>query len=355
MPQVAIRFILVVMAPTPDPERPVTIYDVAKAAGVAPSTVSRALSRPGRVSAQTAARVRQVASELGYQRSPNAPALSLIPSRLLLMSVADIGNPVFVEVTRGAERVAEAAGYTFVLLDSRESSERERRIEQFLPAVDGVVLTSPRLPDSAIRMIAKQRPVVVLNRVVRGLPSVLTDAARGARRAAEHLGSLRHEDIVYLSGPEESWTDGMRWRSLQEAGMELVIRTRRMGPNFPTIKGGLDAAKLWAKEPSTAVVAFNDVMAIGFIRGLATMGLRVPADVSVVGFDNSQLGVLTSPSLTTVSSPLLDQGMTAAKNLLAIIGGATATSEPVLLPTKLVPRSSTSKVPGLLQIRTPRI
>src|SRR5699024_7726740 len=139
---------------------------------------------------------------------PTAPALSQIPSRLLVMSVADIGNPVFVEVIRGAEAAAEEAGYTIVLLDSRENSERERQVEQFLPAVDGAVLTSPRLSDSAIRMIAKQRPVVVLNRVVPGLPSVLTDASRGSQHAAGHLGSLGHEEIVYLSGPEQSWTDG---------------------------------------------------------------------------------------------------------------------------------------------------
>lgn len=339
------------MAQREDSTQPVTIYDVAEAAGVAPSTVSRALSRPGRVSARTAAKVRQVASDLGYQRSPTAPALTNIPSRLLVMSVADIGNPVFVEVTRGAEAAAEEAGYTLLLLDSRESSERERLLEQFLPAVDGVVLTSPRLSDSAIRMIAKQRPVVVLNRVVRGLPSVLTDASRGARRAAEHLGSLGHEEVTYLAGPEESWTDGMRWRSLQEAGLELSLRATRVGPIMPTVRGGFEAAKHWARNPTTAVVAFNDVMAIGFIRGLASLGLRVPGDVSVLGFDNSQLGILTSPSLTSVSSPLHEQGVTAVRNLLAIVGGAKPTHKPILLPTKLVPRASTSKATSLLRVR----
>lgn len=337
------------MALRRDSDSPVTIYDLAEAAGVAPSTVSRALSRPGRVSARTAAKVRQVASEMGYQRSPTAPALTKIPTRLLVMSVADVGNPVFVETLRGAQAAAEEAGYTLVLLDSRESHVREGTVEHFLPAVDGVLLTSPRLTDSAIRMLAKQRPVVILNRVVPGLPCVLTDASRGARRAAEHLGGLGHREIVYLSGPEKSWSDGMRWRSLQEAGTELSIRTRRLGPNIPTVHGGVEAAKRWVREPSTAVIAFNDIMAIGFIRGLAALGLRVPADVSVVGFDNSQLGVLTAPSLTSVSSPLREQGATAVKNLLAIIGGATPTHEPVLLPTKLVPRSSTGKVSGAAQ------
>lgn len=269
------------------------------------------------------------------------------------MSVADIGNPVFVETIRGAEAAAEDAGYTVVLVDVRESAERERQIEPFLPMIDGVILTSPRLSDSAVRTFAKQRPVIVLNRAVEGLPSVLTDATRGAQRALEHLADLGHDEIVYLSGPEESWTDGMRWRSLKRTGAELSIRTRRMGPIFPTTKGGLEAVRLWAKDPSTAVVAFNDVMAIGFIRGLSALGLRVPADVSVVGFDNSSLGVLTSPALTTVSAPLHDQGMVAVRNLLAIINGAAATSEPVLLPTRLITRSSTSRAPELLRVPPP--
>lgn len=325
------------------PRQAVTIYDVAERAGVAPSTVSRALARPGRVSAATAARVRTAAAELGYQRSSAAPNIAKIPSRLLAMLVADIANPVFVEVVRGAEAAAEAAGYTVMLIDSRESSARERTIEQFLPAIDGLLLTSPRLSDSGIRILAKQRPVVVLNRIVQGLPSVLTDAARGARRAAEHLGALGHREITYLAGPEASWTDGVRWRSLQEAGVELSIRTRRIGPQEPTTQGGVRASRRWAAQPSSAVIAFNDVMAIGFIQGLRALGIDVPGDVSVVGFDNSQVGALTTPALTSVASPLRSQGATATRNLLAIIGGARPTSEPVLLPVKLVPRASTAK------------
>lgn len=149
-----------------------TIYDVAEAAGVAPSTVSRALSRPGRVSAETAEKVRAAAARLGYRRATLAPALSAVPTRLLAMVVADIGNPLFVDVIRGAEAAAEAAGYTMLVVDTQESDQRERAaVENFLGAVDGLVLTSPRLSDAGIRAIAKQRPVIVLNRVVRGLPS----------------------------------------------------------------------------------------------------------------------------------------------------------------------------------------
>ncbi len=322
----------------------ITIYDVAAAAGVAPSTVSRALARPGRVSAETAAKVRAAATALGYRRSPTAPALASVSSKLIAMIVADIGNPVFIDVVRGAEAACEVAGYTMLLVNGQESATRERRAaEEFLSAVDGLILTSPRLSDSGIRMLAKQRPVMVLNRIVRGLPSVLTDASRGARRAVEHLGQLGHRKITYLGGPEASWTDGVRWRSVEEACLQLEIRTRRVGPNPPNPGGGERAAHQWAQSPTSGVVAFNDLMAIGFIRGLRALGVEVPRDVSVVSFDNSQTGSLTTPALTSVASPLSLQGATAVRNLVAIIGGARSSHEPVLLPVKLVPRASTGK------------
>ena len=321
-----------------------TIYDVAAAAGVAPSTVSRALARPGRVSAETAEKVRQAAARLGYRRATLTPALSTVPTRLLAMVVADIGNPLFVDVIRGAEAAAEEAGYTLLLFDTQESDQRERAAaEKFLAAVDGLVLTSPRLSDAGIRAIAKQRPVVVLNRVVRGLPAVLTDGARGVRRAAEHLGQLGHEEIAYIAGPEASWADGVRWRGLEEAGVELELRVRRIGPNLPTVEGGARAARRWAQQPTSAVIAFNDIMAVGFIRGLRALGFSVPGDVSVVGFDNSRTGALTVPALTSVASPLSLQGGTAVRNLLAIIGGARSSEQPVVLPVKLVARDSTAR------------
>lgn len=321
--------------------RRVTIYDVAAAAGVAASTVSRALARPGRVSAETAARVREAAATVGYQRAATAPALRAVPSRLLAIVVADINNPVFIDVVRGAEEAADEAGYTTLLIDARESDVRERRAaEQFIPAVDALVMASPRLSDAGIRAIAKHRPVVVLNRVVQGLPSVLTDNARGARRAMEHLGEFGHRDVSYLGGPESSWADGMRWRSVEEAGIELEMRVQRLGRRIPTVAGGEEAVGDWVQSPTSGVIAFNDIMAIGFIRGLRKLGLQVPEDVSVIGFDNSQVGKLATPALSSVASPLPWQGGTAVRNVLAIVGGARATANPVVLPTNLVVRES---------------
>src|SRR5215212_7288368 len=264
--------------------RAVTIYDVARAAGVAPSTVSRAFSRPGRVNAATAERIRQVAEELGYRVNPLARALSTARSQMIALVVSDVANPFYSEIIRGAQAEAAQAGYTLVLADAQESDRVERAaLERVLPSVDGVVLGGSRMPDSGIRMIAKQKPVVVLNRVVVDVPCVVPDNATGMRRAVEHLLRLGHDALTYVAGPEASWADGMRWRSLQDAAADLELRVRRIGPYSPDVPGGVRATEELVQSPATAVLAYNDQIAIGVVRGLGARGVQVPRDVSVVG------------------------------------------------------------------------
>ncbi|GAA0449415.1 LacI family transcriptional regulator [Paractinoplanes deccanensis] len=322
-------------------ERPPTIYDVAKAAGVAASTVSRAFARPGRVNFATAERIRRVAAELGYRVSPLARGLSAGRTSMIGLGVADIGNPFYTEIIRGAQDAAAEAGYTLLVTDARESGAREREaLERAVTTVDGLVLATSRMSDSAIRAIAKQRPVVVLNRAVTDVPSVLTDTADGMRRVVEHLAGLGHEGFTYVAGPEASWADGMRWRSLRE----LAPGSRRLGPYAPSVPGGGAAAADFLRAPSSAVVTYNDAMAIGLIRRLTVMGVRVPRDVSVVSFDNVEAAELVTPALTTVATPLRAMGRTAVVNVLAIANGAVPhTTEPMVLPSRLVVRASTAR------------
>lgn len=325
--------------------RPPTIYDVATAAGVAASTVSRAFSRPGRVNFETAERIRKVAADLGYRTNPLARALPTGRTSMIALVISDITNPFYNEIIRGAQSAAAGADYTMLLADAQESDRREREaLDRALPIVEGVVLATSRMSDSTIRMIAKQKAMIVLNRAVSDVPSVVTDNPRGIRRAVEHLAELGHHTITYVAGPEASWADGVRWRSLREAVMELELQCRRIGPFPPTVPGGNQAAVELAQHPTSAAIAYNDQIAIGLIRGLVAVGARVPADVSVIGFDNIFAADLITPRLTTVAAPLRSQGVTAVRNLLAIVGGARPrTGEPVVLPVKLVVRDSTAR------------
>ncbi len=324
-----------------------TIYDVATAAGVAASTVSRTFSRPGRVNPETAERIRAVAASLGYRANPLARALPTGRTSLIALVVSDVTNPVYFQVIRGAEREASAADYTLLVVDVHESAAVERKaLERSIPLVEGVVLGTSRMSDATIRTVAQQRPTVVLNRVVPGLPSVVTDNARGVRRALEHLGELGHTSVTYVAGPEASWADGMRWRAMREAGIELSMRVHRLGPVAPTLEGGKEIAPVVVRERATAVVAYNDLIAIGLMQGLSRMGRVVPRDCSVVGFDNIFGAELTTPTLTTVSAPLPALGAYAVRTLLTEIASrAPHETRPALMPAQLVVRRSTGCPP----------
>lgn len=329
--------------PGPEP----TIYDIAREAGVAPSTVSRALSRPGRVSFRTAEHVREVAQRLGYHARRIDPGPSSRRQGLIAMFVADIANPVFVGLIRGAERAAVEHDTTLLLIESQESEAAEQAaVTRLVPLVDGMVLTSSRLTDRAIRSIAKNVPVVVLNRAVSDVASVTCDHVHALKKAVEHLAGLGHRDICYLSGPEASWADGMRWRGVKEAGLELELSVRRSGPYLPTLRGGRMAAEMWLKRRSGAVIAYNDLMALGFCQHLTEAGVRIPEQVSVVGFDNIVDTTLVEPQLTTIAAPQVSIGSTAINHLIGRRRPADADQREALrLPARLVIRGSTGRAP----------
>ncbi|WP_306204673.1 LacI family DNA-binding transcriptional regulator [Actinoplanes sp. RD1] len=326
-------------------QRP-TIYDVAREAGVAASTVSRAYARPGRVNTDTARRVFEAAERLGYRTArpaggrPPGPGAA---SEAIALVIADVTNPFYGEIIKGAYEAARRAGYQLVLSHTNESPEEERRtIERELAHVDGIVIASSRMTDSALRMTAKQRPVVLLNRLLPEASCVVNDTARGIHRAAEHLAALGHERICYVAGPGTSWSDGTRWRALREAATRLGLDVRRTGPHEPTVLAGLSAARRVARADATAVLAYNDALAIGVMKGLRKLGVTVPAEVSVVGFDNILLDELVEPALTTVAAPLYRMGLTGVQNCIALAQGAHLSAAPLVLPVRLVVRQSTT-------------
>ena len=325
-------------------ERP-TIYDVAQAAGVATSTVSRAFSTPGRVREETRLRVLRVAAELGYQANPHARALLSGRTRTVAMVVSDITNPHFFELIRGAEKRAKAAEYTLVLVNAEEAPRIEYgQIQRLMPSVDGFLLAASRLPDENLTHLAMQRPVVLLNRELSGVSSVVLDHVQGCRQVVDHLASFGHERLVYLAGPQNSWMARTRWAAISEHAAQRGLDARRVGPFMPTAAQGGAAADAALGTGATAVIAHNDLLAIGVVRRLVQRSLKVPGDLSVVGFDDIFAAELCTPGLTTVSGEHSNVGWAAMELLLESLGPRRPDVPPtrVTLPTQLVLRQSTA-------------
>ena len=261
------------------------------------------------------------------------------------LAVTDVTNPFFFPLLRGAEQVCTEHGYALMLFDAQESGSREREIfERALPVLDGVVIASSRLSDTALRGFAKKAPTVILNRVVTGLPCVVSDYERGVRRALEHLAGLGHRRVAYIAGPPASWADGARWRAFHEAAAELGMVDCRLGPVMPTVRGGEQVLPQVHEHKVSAVIAYNDLIAIGILRGTAAAGVRVPDRLSVIGFDNIFASDLVTPRLTSIASPLGLVGEKAARSVISLIEHHDESAdfvEPLVMPMRLIERSST--------------
>lgn len=332
-----------------NPPRPVTIMDVAREAGVAASTVSRALSNPDRVNVVTREHVQQVAARLGYRPSPAARALGTGRTSTLALVLPDITNPYFAGLIRGAERQAEATGHILVIGNSEESARAEARmVERLAPSVDGFLLGSSRLPDAKIVQFSALRPVVLVNRRVPSVTSVSPDQQDGTRQIVEHLVALGHQRAIFLAGPPQSWLGGQRWAGISAAARRHHLTVRRLGPYAPSLDGGFLAGEAALADGATAVIAHNDLMAIGALRRLRSRGVSVPGDVSIVGFDNIFGADFCDPPLTTLSDRTEQAGRSAVDLLVALVRDQSrldreAPAE-IVAPTTLVVRESTGPV-----------
>lgn len=329
----------------------ITIVDVAARAGVAPSTVSRAFARPGRVSSETAEKIFAAARELGYRQASVGQVGPQARTALLAAEVADVMNPVFAAMVKGAYAEAARRGYQLVLVDTEESNQTERSIlERLVPSVEGFLLAGSRMSDASVRHIAHMRPTIVLNRQVPGVGWVCGDSRTGLHEAVDHLLGLGHSAFTYVSGPAASWEEGIRWRVVADWCKQREIRElRRVTGLAPTLQGGAHSYERWRRAPTSAVIAYNDLMAIGFIRAAVHGGHAVPDDVSVIGFDDIPYSSLISPSLTTLSVDRFRTGAAAVNALLDATSLRSRCLAQVVLPARLRVRESTGPAPHRLR------
>jgi DNA-binding LacI/PurR family transcriptional regulator len=299
-------------------EAAATIYDVALAAGVSPSTVSRALNKPGRVNADTEKKIRDHASALGYQLNPMARAVITGRSDTIALVLSDVTNPVYFDLIRGAEQVLATHARTLVLAESQESPEVEIAVTQRLRvAVDGIVLVGSRMPDEAVRSLTRSKPVIVVNRRIDGVDSVIPDIDSGLHESLDHLRELGHRAVGYLTGPETSWMNRSRWNVLFDGAIARGMSIVEIPASSPTLDGGRGSLKRVLAAGVSAVVAYNDLMALGLLAAAKEASISVPGRLSIIGSDDIFGADLVTPALTTIRSPLHEIGSRAIEMLVS--------------------------------------
>jgi LacI family transcriptional regulator len=320
-----------------------TVRDVADAAGVSTSTVSRALAQPQMVKPETRDRVRLAAERLGY--TPNRAARGLITGRTgnLGLILPDLTNPFFPGVVKGVQAWARENDYALFIADTDEDPSAEVGLVRALSKqVDGLVLCSPRMSESDLQSILPETCIVLVNRKFRTAPAVTFDNAGGIRQAVAHLEALGHRHVAWLAGPAASWSNRERSRAVRAATTAAGLELTAIGHFPPSFDGGVAAADQIHASAATAVIAYNDLMALGVISRLNSRGVKVPERLSVIGIDDIPIAGMSNPALTTVSLPKEQAGRAAVDLLLTQIQQPeTPAPSRRELPAQLIVRGST--------------
>ncbi len=328
------------------------LKDVAKAAGVHVATASRALNErtESMVSPETVARVREAAESLGYRVNRVARGLKTRRSYTIGMLIPDITNPFFPPMVRGAEDGLAEAGYTLVLADTDNDEEKLRRHQAVLleRQVDGMLLGSARRRDPLVEgLIRAAFPVVFVNRTIDrgGVAAVIPDDHAGMVLAVDHLHDLGHRSIGHIAGPRHTSTGSRR-----AAGFLAAVQSHGLEPgpvveaSSYTVDAGREAAERLYASPHrpTAVVAANDLVALGVLDAGMALGLSCPGDFSLVGFNDMPFVDRFSPPLTTVRIDEYEIGLRASRMLVSLIEEPTTRTETVMIGPELIVRGSTA-------------
>ncbi|HEV7915579.1 MAG TPA: LacI family DNA-binding transcriptional regulator [Albitalea sp.] len=326
-------------------KRPTTLRDVARRAGVSIATVSKFINRQQRFTAGVEARVQEAVQALAYRQNHAARSMATGRTSTLGLAVLDIANPHVAGMVKGANRVALALGYSLMVMDLEECTGAElQQLQSLAGRTDGLAV-SAGLPQPATDWLLDQHlPIVWFGRFVRaGSAVVRTDGRLAGRLIGEHLLQRGFKRVMYAGHEGSRWSadrcDGLR-ETLAQAGLGL----RLCEAPGPSLDGGRSAAAAWFSERSRAdaVVGYNDLVAIGFMRELQARGVPVPQEVGIAGIDNVPLCALLQPGLTSVDVRGTQQGESVISELHALIAREREPSVVVIEP-QLVVRDSTQR------------
>ena len=328
----------------------ITIRDVAARAGVSHQTVSRVINHSEQVTDETREKVQAAIAELGYR--PNRLAQSMVTqkTRTIGLMVVDITNPFFFEVARGVQDMAETQGYNVFVCNTDDDPQREQDMLTLLASqeVDGVIMATVNSPEEELLAFAENyKPLVVINRDIPHPKASLVsvDILKGAKLAVQHLIDQGHRNIAMLSHAGHKPHEMRRVRGYRETLMDNGFTPRDewlvLAP--PNLTGGYDAtqALLKAYPEVTAIFTYNDLMAIGALRGCHDLGLSVPRDCAVMGFDDINFSAMMQPSLSSISFDKYLVGEMAMRRLFEMLDNPNMLHEPIRLGVELVVREST--------------
>lgn len=333
----------------------VSIQDVARAAGVATSTVSRALTIPGRVSEKTRARVIEAANRLGYTANAAARSLRVGKSKVVLIVLPGPfltgASQVISEILIVVDKELAALGYSIVIANIDRQSDAERYIVElaFSGVTDGVIVFSSPIPEVGGRsLVGSGVPVVsaLFDLSDQGVPSIVTNDCQASRDAITHLLDLGHQHFLYVGGPCGNYHEIERLKGVEQALAGRAGCTLITEPGRFDFASGTAAAEAFLRRSDrpTAVFCCNDDMALGFIRRLADGGVRVPEDVSVVGFDGASVGGYTRPSLSSVRQPTGLLGEMIVRAIIGLMEKRGDVGPRSIAPSALIVRESISAV-----------
>ena len=343
----------------------VTLLDIAQACGYSVSTVSIVLSEAPlsqNVAATTRERIRKMATQLGYHPDAYARSLRRRRSQTIAVLAYDLSDPFCIPIVHGIQAGLQPVDYLPLLVDARTQRKLfdsylrmilERRAEGVIVIASWIFQETNLLEDVEKNKV----PIVIVGRDLTGkkISSLLVDNEAGGALAMRHLIDLRHRDIAIVRGPEELFDTEPRWAGVQRAATEagihidpaLVFQLPNLMDSISGFEGGLRCSKqmLASHRPFTAVLAFDDLTALGVIRGLTEAGLKIPCDCSVVGFDDVLPAAVSTPGVTTIRQPLNEMGLMASKWTLQAIKSPEQKTKNAMLykaPPEIVVRSSTA-------------
>jgi DNA-binding LacI/PurR family transcriptional regulator len=331
--------------------RPFSIKDLARAANVSHSTVSRALRNSPLINPETTARIQRIARESGYRASAVARGLVTRKTRTLGVVVTTIADPFIAEVVSGIEQGANDNGYSVFLADSNADAKRELSVVRSFAErwVDGIIVTASRVGALHIPHLSEMGvPIVMINNQHAGqfTHSVMIENVAASRTATKHLIELGHCRIAYLGDQSGYESDTERFagyrQGLEQSGLPFLPELVVHGDGKPEAAILAMDRLLKLPDPPTAVFCYNDMSALGALRAIQLAGLRVPQDISLVGFDDLFVASYMQPPLTTLRQPMRRMGMLAIETLLKLMSGS-GPADTIRVPAELIVRESTAR------------